>query len=94
MISFLPFCKIYRLFFGVSDDCLFAIRTDRNDFDRNSQLFFQECQVSIEFFRKFVFAGHFCHVCIPSGNFYVNRFNGVVYLKWKLGGIFSVDFVC
>ena len=44
------------LFFGISDNCLLTVRTDRNNFDRNFQFFFKERDVSIELFGKFVLA--------------------------------------
>ena len=54
------------LFFGISDNCLLTVRTDRYNLDRNFQHFFQERDVSIELFGKFVFTLHFRHIDIPT----------------------------
>ena len=66
------------LFFGISDNCLLTVRTDRYNLDRNFQLFFQERDVSIELFGKFVFTLHFRHIDIPTRHFHIYGFDALI----------------
>ena len=80
------------LFFGISDNCLFTVRTDRYNLDRNFQLFFQERDVSIELFGKFVFTLHFRHIDIPTRHFHIYGFDALIDFKRKLCCFFAIDF--
>ena len=54
------------LFFCITFDGLSTVRTYRDNLDRSFQLFFQESNISVEFFWEFVFAGHLGHVSLPT----------------------------
>ena len=81
------------LFFGISDNCLLTVRTDRYNLDRNFQLFFQERDVSIELFGKFVFTLHFRHIDIPTRHFHIYGFDAFIDFKRKLCCFFAIDFI-
>ena len=48
-------CSFLYLFFCISFDGLSSVRTYRYNLNRCFQLFFQEANISIEFFREFIF---------------------------------------
>ncbi len=81
------------LFFGISDNCLLTVRTDRNNLDRNFQFFFKEGDVGVELFREFVFALHLRHVDIPTRHFHIYRFDTFVDFKRELCCFLTIDLI-
>ena len=47
-------------------------------------MFFQESQISIEFFREFIFALHLCHICLPARQFCIYRLHTFSDIIWEI----------
>ena len=64
------FCHFVRfitsLFFCISDNRLFTIRSYGNDLHRHTQFFLQERKVSIALLRELVLAPHLRHIRLPT----------------------------
>ena len=81
------------LFLRIAFDGLFAVGTYRYNLHRHTELFFQERQISVEFFGEFVFALHLCHIRLPAGQFHVHRFHAFD-IERELIDFLTVDLIC
>jgi hypothetical protein len=79
--------------FLLSHDCCFAVRTYRDDLDRNTKVLLHECDILAELSRKFLLCAAVSKVCIPSLELSVYRLNVSVCVEWPLVRRLSVNYV-
>ena len=66
----------------LSHDGSFAVRTYRDDLDRNSEVLLHECDIVAELFRKFLFCVAVCKVALPSLELCINRLDVCECIEW------------
>ena len=70
-----------------------AVRTERDDADRDSEIILHELDVVLEGLREVFFLADAAQVALPSRKFGVDRVYSVGNVEWQTGCSLAADFI-